>query len=101
MIKFNVKASVFAVAMFMLPAAQAAGFDVSAKYSTTCAICHASGVAGAPKMGDKAAWDKRLLLGMDALVASVKKGKGAMPPNGMCTDCNDEQLKALINHMVK
>lgn len=80
---------------------QAADFDAAAKYSQTCGVCHASGVAGAPKTGDKAAWETRLAGGMDALVASVKKGKGAMPPKGLCPDCSDEQIKALIKHMAK
>ena len=37
--------------------------------------------------------------GVDAMVASVKAGKGAMPPKGMCMDCTDEQFAALITYM--
>jgi cytochrome c5 len=51
-------------------------------YDQVCAACHAAGVAGAPKMGDKAAWAPRLQQGMDTLHASAIKGKGVMPPKG-------------------
>ncbi|MCV5950370.1 c-type cytochrome, partial [Escherichia coli] len=55
---------------------------VPALYQQACAVCHAAGVAGAPKLGDKAAWGARLASGVDGLTASVIKGKGAMPPKG-------------------
>lgn len=74
-------------------------FDVEAKYSQTCAACHAMGVAGAPKAFDKAAWEPRMALGMDTLVTSVTNGKNAMPPRGLCMDCTADQYKALINYM--
>jgi len=51
-------------------------------YNGACAACHASGVAGAPMLGDAAAWDERNALGLEALVASVINGKGAMPARG-------------------
>jgi cytochrome c5 len=74
-------------------------FDVDAKYKQTCSICHAMGVAGAPKAFDEAAWAPRMETGMEALLATVHNGKGAMPPKGLCNDCTDDQYKALINHM--
>jgi cytochrome c5 len=76
-------------------------FDVAAKYAQTCAVCHNSGVAGAPKKGDSAAWKARLAKGEDALHASVKNGMGAMPATGLCSDCSDDQFKALIQYMSK
>lgn len=75
--------------------------EVEAKYQQTCFACHGSGAAGAPKTGDKAAWEPRLALGAETLLESVKKGKGAMPPGGLCMDCSDEQLQALIDFMSK
>ena len=74
-------------------------FDVDAKYKQACSACHAMGVAGAPKAFDKAAWEPRLGTGMDAMVNSVKNGKGAMPPRGLCMDCTDDQYTQLINYM--
>ena len=85
----------------------ALGFSVSvqaeapAKYGASCAMCHASGAAGAPITGDKAAWEPRLAAGgIDAMVASAKKGKNAMPPMGLCNDCTDAELKEIIIFMV-
>jgi cytochrome c5 len=47
-----------------------------------CGACHTAGVAGAPKIGDKAAWAPRLAQGLDAMVKSATAGKNAMPPKG-------------------
>jgi cytochrome c5 len=61
----------------------AASADVGKKvYDQVCAACHAAGVAGAPKFGDKAAWAPRLKEGMDAVHNFALKGKGVMPPKG-------------------
>ena len=65
----------------------------------TCGACHAAGVAGAPKFGDKAAWAPRLALGVDGLTASVIKGKGAMPPRGGSAG-TDAEIKAAVVYMV-
>ncbi|WP_454711483.1 c-type cytochrome [Cupriavidus nantongensis] len=66
------------------PAAPAAASaEVGKKvYEQVCAACHAAGVAGAPKFGDKAAWAPRLKEGMDAVHNFALKGKGVMPPKG-------------------
>lgn len=68
-------------------------------YDTKCMACHAAGVAGAPKLGDKAAWEPRIAAGMDAMMANVINGKNAMPPKGTCMDCSDEDLKAAVEYM--
>lgn len=51
-------------------------------FKAQCATCHATGAAGAPKMGDAAAWGPRIKSGFDALLASAMKGKGNMPAQG-------------------
>jgi len=71
------------------------------KYNRSCAVCHASGAAGAPKTGDVAAWEPRLAKGTEVLVQSVSDGLNAMPPKGMCFDCTDDDYKALIEFMAK
>jgi cytochrome c5 len=78
--------------------ATAAG-AVPALYTQACAACHVAGVAGAPKLGDKAAWAPRVAMGVDALTASVIKGKGAMPPRGGSTG-SDADIKAVVQYMV-
>ena len=65
----------------------------------TCATCHALGIAGAPKVGDKAGWAPRIAQGIDALTASAIKGKGAMPPKGG-SSASDDDIKAVVTYMV-
>ena len=74
--------------------------SIQQTYDTKCSVCHAVGVANAPKLDDKAGWESRAAGGMDALLASAKKGKNAMPPMGTCMDCSDEDLMKLIEYMV-
>lgn len=70
-----------------------------ALYKQACAVCHVAGVAGAPKLGDKAAWSARLGLGVDGLTASVIKGKGAMPPKGGSA-ASDAEIQAAVQYML-
>jgi len=93
------KLIVLCCAVFVLPVL-AAEPDMG-KYNKSCAVCHASGAAGAPKTGDVPAWEPRMGKGMDALVAAVNNGLNAMPPKGMCFDCSDEEYAALIDYMAK
>ena len=76
-----------------------AGGAVPALYTQMCQTCHATGVAGAPKVGDKAAWAPRLAQGVDGLTASAIKGKGAMPPKGGST-ASDAEIKTVVTYMV-
>lgn len=69
------------------------------RYNKTCAVCHGSGAAGAPKMGNAEQWAPRLEKGLDTLVEHAKNGFNAMPPKGMCFDCSDDEFKALIEYM--
>jgi cytochrome c5 len=69
-------------------------------YNTKCAACHASGVANAPKLGDKEAWAPRIESGNEAMMATIMSGKGAMPPKGACGDCSDEDLQAALDYML-
>ncbi len=71
-----------------------------ATYDAACVACHAAGVAGAPKSGDKDAWTARLKQGADALYQAALKGKGAMPPKGGNTSLADADVKAAVDFMV-
>ena len=68
-------------------------------YKKACMVCHAAGVAGAPKYGDKGAWAARLGSGVDALTASVIQGKGAMPARGG-SSASDEEIKAATEYLL-
>jgi cytochrome c5 len=71
-----------------------------AVYEATCAACHASGVAGAPKLGDKAAWAPRIKTGKDALYTSALKGKNMMPAKGGNAGLPDTDVKAAVDYMI-
>jgi cytochrome c5 len=70
-------------------------------YKTTCSVCHLTGVANAPKIEDKAAWEPRVVAGLASLITNATNGKGAMPPRGGKADLSDDELKATILHMTK
>jgi cytochrome c5 len=86
------------------PAAQAkpaaAAADGKAVYDKVCFACHAQGLAGAPKPGDKAAWAPRIKQGTPTLVESVIKGKGAMPPKAGSPALTDAEIRAGVDFMV-
>ena len=82
-------------------AAAAGGGGAEGRYNSTCGTCHATGAAGAPKLGDKAAWEPRLAKGMDALYQSSIGGMPpAMPAKGLCMDCSDDELRSIVDYMV-
>ena len=80
--------------------AKPAGGNGKSVYDASCQACHAAGVAGAPKVGDKAAWAPRLGAGVAALQASALKGKNAMPPKGGNASLADDDVKAAVEYMV-
>jgi len=94
-------------AKFEEPAAPAAAKTAAAAgkpdgkkiYDTTCTACHRTGVARAPKAGDKAAWAARLKTGANALYASALAGKGAMPAKGGNFALADADVKAAVDYL--
>lgn len=70
-------------------------------YTKVCLGCHDTGAAGAPKRGDAAAWNARLEKGMDTLVSNAINGINAMPPKGLCMDCSDEEIRIVVEYLVK
>ncbi len=73
-------------------------------YNQICMACHAAGVAGAPKLGDKTAWGPRIAQGMDTLYTHSIKGfqgkTGLMPPKGGNMALSDADVKATVDYMV-
>lgn len=95
------KAVVIAASALALVAGSALAADGKATYEATCKACHEAGVAGAPKLGDKAAWAPRIKTGEKTLIASVTKGKGVMPPKAGNPNLSDADIKAAVQYMVK
>ena len=75
--------------------------DGAAVYRAVCARCHATGEYGAPKLGDRAAWQPRLHLGVDHLLDQSIEGLGAMPPRGGKDDLGYTELRAAIVYMLQ
>ena len=69
-------------------------------YDTVCMACHAAGIAGAPKTGDKAAWKPRIATGKEALYNSALKGKNAMPAKGGLASASDADVKAAVDYLL-
>jgi cytochrome c5 len=69
-------------------------------YDTVCVACHAAGIAGAPKTGDKAAWKPRIATGKEALYNSAVHGKNAMPAKGGLASAPDADVKAAVDYLV-
>ena len=90
------------VARVEMRAAAADGKPRSAEtiYETLCKACHDTGVAGAPKTGDKAAWAPRIATGQAALLKSAINGKNAMPPRAGDPTLSDDELKAAVEFLV-
>lgn len=86
------------------PAATVAGVDGKKVYGNVCSMCHAAGVAGAPKPGDKADWGPRIAQGTDVLYKHALEGftgaKGMMPARGGNASLSDDEVKAAVDHMV-
>ncbi len=78
---------------------QVAAKTPDALYQGACMACHTTGVANAPKLGDNAAWSSRAGLGLEGLLQSAIKGKGAMPPKG-ASSYSDEELRSVIEYML-
>ncbi|PKM42696.1 MAG: cytochrome c5 family protein [Gammaproteobacteria bacterium HGW-Gammaproteobacteria-1] len=86
----------------MMVSVSAVAADGKAVYDKACVACHASGAAGAPRIGDKAAWAPRIAQGMDKLYGVAVNGKPgtAMLPKGTCAACTEPDLKAAVDYMV-
>lgn len=81
-----------------------ASVDGKKIYGNVCSMCHAAGVAGAPKPGDKADWGPRIAQGSDTLYKHAIEGytgaKGMMPARGGNPNLTDDEVKAAVEHMV-
>jgi len=75
--------------------------DGKTVYTTACLACHATGVAGAPRVGDKGAWGPRIAQGLDALNQHALQGIRGMPPKGGRMDLSDAAVTEAVAYMVE
>jgi cytochrome c5 len=89
--------------LLLIPASAALA-DGKAVFDKTCKMCHGTGLAGAPKLGDKTDWAPRSKQGIDTLVQHATQGfkgaKGVMPPKGGNPTLTDADIKAAVQYML-
>ena len=76
-----------------------AGSEAMAKWARSCALCHITGEANAPVVGDTEEWQQRLQKGEAALLNNVVNGINSMPPLGYCMSCEAADFRVMINFM--
>ena len=72
-----------------------------AVYEKNCGTCHASGIAGAPKLGDKPAWKKHIAHGLEHMAEIAIRGEGAMPPRGGNPKLSDAEVRAAVAYIME
>lgn len=75
------------------------GFNAEQAYMQSCFACHNAGAGGAPQLTNTEDWDARMEKGMEAMMANVINGINAMPAKGLCFNCTDEDLQAIVEYM--
>lgn len=99
--KSIIAAAIGAALMISAPAAMA---DGKATYDSACFACHATGVAGSPKFGDKTLWAPRIAKGLDLLkkhaIEGFKGETGFMPAKGGRADLADADVQSAVEYMV-
>jgi cytochrome c5 len=75
-------------------------FSAEATYDQYCAMCHNTGMAGAPERSNDAHWEARIAdAGLDTIVSNAISGINAMPPRGMCATCSDDNIAELVDYL--
>lgn len=69
------------------------------KWARSCALCHVTGVAGAPIVGDSQQWQQRLAQGEEVILRHTLEGFNSMPPLGYCMACEVDDFRAMIGYM--
>jgi len=83
------------------PAGVVSAFDVSASYEQYCAMCHNTGMAGAPMRTPVDHWQARLAdVGITTIVTNAINGINAMPARGMCMNCSDDEVGELVSYLM-
>lgn len=72
-----------------------------AVYEKTCVACHGSGVAGAPRLGDKAAWKEHIAAGLEHMTENAIRGENAMPPRGGNAKLSDAEIRAAVAYIME
>lgn len=69
-------------------------------YRQYCHICHGTGMADVPQIGNQAQWEARIEKGIESLYEGAVKGHAAMPPMGLCDSCTDQDVMDAVDYLV-
>ncbi|HFQ14094.1 MAG TPA: cytochrome c5 family protein [Gammaproteobacteria bacterium] len=98
------KLMIAAASVALMASVSTAQADGQKTFQAACFACHGTGAAGAPKVGDKAAWADRIAKGTETLhkhaIHGFKGSKGVMPAKGGRADLSDADVKAAVDYMV-
>lgn len=94
--RFNPRLLITTVIMFGASSAMANG---EVTYKQVCMACHGAGVAGAPKVGDKAKWASLIKEGQVHITSDGYSGVRAMPAKGGKPDLSVEQFASAVVYM--
>jgi cytochrome c5 len=83
----------------IVPTEQAPGVRITRLWSQSCALCHVTGEAGAPRLGHAEEWAPRLASGKPLLLKHTIEGYNNMPPLGYCMACSEQDFSSLIDFM--
>ncbi|MFT5260375.1 MAG: cytochrome c5 [Saprospiraceae bacterium] len=96
--------SLIMAAVLMAVSTVAVADDGKDVFNSGCAACHASGIAGAPKVGDKNAWAARIAQDVETIYAHAIDGfqgsTGVMPPKGGFMNLSDEEIILAVDYMI-
>ena len=87
------------VSAVVTPATETREERTTRLWSASCALCHVTGIGGAPHMGRADEWQPRLAQGEDVLMRHTLEGFNNMPPLGYCMACEREDFVAMIDLM--
>jgi len=72
-------------------------------FQSTCKTCHEPGIAGAPKVGDKAQWAASIKMGYEILaqhaISGIQESGKVMPPKGGNPDLTDVEVQRAVVYM--
>lgn len=69
-------------------------------FTKNCKVCHAQGVNGAPIIGNKKMWAKRVPQGTQTLVQHASEGFGLMPAKGGNEQLSEQDIESAVTYML-
>src|SRR5687767_5230487 len=97
------KTTLYAISLILVGTQPAAAAEVAENYMKNCAVCHLPGIAGAPKVGERADWAQRLRAGRNMMYRNALEGMpntAMMAKGGHGGDLTDDEVRAIVDYMI-